>query len=215
MQNRRIPADDGRGMGEWLDEKDELGRGIRVSATYHIDLFNSTERQSRQRLVQQRQDDAPHYFFNFDLQKTAQKGEATTLGKALSYAGIKNNVKMVSFPVDRNVITVRLENIADINDLGENPAKGERIAFKWLLQQMWKSANGADIDAKDITIKEKSLTGNMDIEEMRERKIQWKTKDKVNRKITHRFDGQYVDLELQRIRVFEVTFGSTDDRFLQ
>jgi hypothetical protein len=41
MQNRRIPADDSRGMGEWMDEKDELGNGIRVSATYYIDIFNS------------------------------------------------------------------------------------------------------------------------------------------------------------------------------
>jgi len=52
MQNRRIPADDGRGMGEWLDEKDELGNGIRVSATYYVDLFNSSLRESRQRLIQ-------------------------------------------------------------------------------------------------------------------------------------------------------------------
>jgi len=51
MQNRRIPADDGRGMGEWLDEKDELGNGIRVSATYYVDLFNSSLRESRQRLI--------------------------------------------------------------------------------------------------------------------------------------------------------------------
>jgi hypothetical protein len=52
MQNRRIPEDDFRGMGEWLDEKDEHGNGIRVSATYYIDLFNKSMRESRQRLIQ-------------------------------------------------------------------------------------------------------------------------------------------------------------------
>ena len=36
MQNRRIPAFDGRGMGEWLNEEDELGNGIRVPATYYL-----------------------------------------------------------------------------------------------------------------------------------------------------------------------------------
>jgi hypothetical protein len=36
MQNRRIPADDGRGMEEYLDEKDSLGNGIRVPATYYV-----------------------------------------------------------------------------------------------------------------------------------------------------------------------------------
>ena len=36
MQNRRIPADDSRGMGEWLNETDSLGNAIRVPATYHV-----------------------------------------------------------------------------------------------------------------------------------------------------------------------------------
>ena len=125
---------------------------------------------------------------------------------------------MVSLPVNRNVITVRLENIADVNDLGET-AKKERVAFKWLLERMWTSANGDKSNLKDITIKEKSLTGNMDISEMRERKIQWKTKDdaKANKKISFSFDGEYVDLEPQRIRVFEVTFTpkSNNVMFLQ
>ena len=40
MQNRRIPADDGYGMGEILDEKDEFGNGIRVPATYYFYLDN-------------------------------------------------------------------------------------------------------------------------------------------------------------------------------
>jgi hypothetical protein len=47
MQNRRIPDDDFRGMGEWLDEKDENGNGIRVSATYYIDIFDKNSRESR------------------------------------------------------------------------------------------------------------------------------------------------------------------------
>lgn len=43
MQNRRIPADDARGMGEYLDEKDALGNGIRVPATYYVQLFDKTK----------------------------------------------------------------------------------------------------------------------------------------------------------------------------
>jgi len=38
MQNRRIPADDMRGMGEWLNEHTKAGKGIRVPATYHVFL---------------------------------------------------------------------------------------------------------------------------------------------------------------------------------
>jgi hypothetical protein len=40
MQNRRIPADDSRGMGEWVNEKDQYGKGIRVPATYYVYLDN-------------------------------------------------------------------------------------------------------------------------------------------------------------------------------
>jgi hypothetical protein len=138
----------------------------------------------------------------------------------MAYAGIKDKVKMVSLPVARNVITYRLENLADVHDLGEN-AKTQRVAFKWLLEKMWDSANGVSPNSlKDIVIKEKSLTGNMDIDEMLKRKIQWKTKDddKVNKKISYSFDGEYVDLEPQRIRVFEATFVPADSEttmFLQ
>jgi hypothetical protein len=47
MQNRRIPADDDRGMDEWLNEKDGIGRGLRIPATYYIDLFNTKDRESK------------------------------------------------------------------------------------------------------------------------------------------------------------------------
>ena len=40
MQNRRINKDDGRGMGEPLNETDSSGDGISVPATYYVQLFN-------------------------------------------------------------------------------------------------------------------------------------------------------------------------------
>ena len=36
MHNRRIHLMDGRGMGEYLDETDAFGNGIRVKATYNV-----------------------------------------------------------------------------------------------------------------------------------------------------------------------------------
>ena len=42
MQNRQIPADDSKGVGEYLQEKNELGNGIRVPATYYISI-NTTD----------------------------------------------------------------------------------------------------------------------------------------------------------------------------
>jgi hypothetical protein len=49
MQSRRIPYDDARGMSENLEEKDENGKGIRVQATYYIDVSYG---ESKQRVVQ-------------------------------------------------------------------------------------------------------------------------------------------------------------------
>jgi hypothetical protein len=46
MQNRRIPCDDGKGEGDFLNETDSNGNGIRVPVTYHVQLGsqNSTQR---------------------------------------------------------------------------------------------------------------------------------------------------------------------------
>lgn len=49
MQNRRIPADDSRGMGEWVDEKDSLGNGIRVPAIYHVQIIDNKVTSRNQR----------------------------------------------------------------------------------------------------------------------------------------------------------------------
>jgi hypothetical protein len=125
------------------------------------------------------------------------------------YAGIKDKVKMVAMPLKKNTLIVRLENLADNHDLGET-ASTHRVAFKWLLEKMWDSANDANpVKVHQIDIKEKSLTGNMDLKEMLDRKIKWKTVDddlSLGGKMSYHFDGEYVDLEPQRIRVFEVTF---------
>lgn len=54
MQNRRIPSDDGKGEGEWLNETDQYGHGIRVPASYYLQLG---DRASQQRLVQHKVSD--------------------------------------------------------------------------------------------------------------------------------------------------------------
>lgn len=46
LQNRRIAADDSRGMGEFVDEVDKNGNGIRVPATYYLDIFREADRRS-------------------------------------------------------------------------------------------------------------------------------------------------------------------------
>ena len=48
MQNRKIPADDGKGVGEWLMELGETGKGMQVKATYQM-LLNRVDKASAQR----------------------------------------------------------------------------------------------------------------------------------------------------------------------
>lgn len=214
MQNRRIPADDHRGMGEWLDEKDSYGNGIRVPATYYIDIFDSHRGQGpRQRLVQHRTDDPAQYFFNFDLISGGKPGVPSDLSHALSQAGINGTVKMVSLPLAKNKILVRLENLADHNDYWNMHANNRKVEFKWLLEQMWKDANQQADSSPSVTIKyeEMSLTGNMKLTEMWDRKIQWKTRDdpkdgELPKTMLDYGVGDVITLEGQRIRVFEVTY---------
>jgi hypothetical protein len=52
MQNRRIPADDSRGMSEYLNETDAYGYGIEVVASYVMQIFDRNLTNSVQRLAQ-------------------------------------------------------------------------------------------------------------------------------------------------------------------
>ena len=50
--------------------------------------------------------------------------------------------------------------------------------MKLIAEALWKSANAKHpISFERVDIEELSLTGNMKLSEMRERKVQWKTVD--------------------------------------
>lgn len=66
MQNRRIPADDHRGMGEYVNELDSTGKGVRVPATYYISIESSSE-SAKQRMVQQKVSDPLQVFYAFNV----------------------------------------------------------------------------------------------------------------------------------------------------
>jgi hypothetical protein len=123
MQNRRIPSDDGRGMGEWVNEVDQYGNGIRVPCTYYVDIFQESSRKSAQRLVQHKQDDPAQYFFNFETLSGSGSGTPSAFSAALKQAGVVGTVTYVAQPVTRGEIMVRLENLADLYDSGAETMK--------------------------------------------------------------------------------------------
>jgi hypothetical protein len=49
MQHRRTLTDDGKGLDEPLNERDLDGDGIRVSAKYYMQIFNTVKGKSLQR----------------------------------------------------------------------------------------------------------------------------------------------------------------------
>ena len=63
MRNRRLNVDDGRGMGEALNETDAAGLGITVPATYYAQLYNTKLRSPLQRIIQQRMDSPAMQFY--------------------------------------------------------------------------------------------------------------------------------------------------------
>ena len=44
MQNRNPPCDDNKGVGEFLNETDAYGKGIRVPATYYLQYTDNEVR---------------------------------------------------------------------------------------------------------------------------------------------------------------------------
>jgi hypothetical protein len=126
------------------------------------------------------------YFYNFDLQVTGT-GSPSSFSSLLASAGVKDLVDFVTIPLAKNKMLVRLENLSE---------EAQQVDLV--------SVAGA-FGAETPYIKELSLSGNMDIQEMDARKIQWKTVDGHQSNKTKRGDDfNNVDLKSMQIRVFEV-----------
>ena len=113
MQHRRIPADDSRGMGQWMDEKDANGNGIRVPATYYLQLFNRADTKPMQRIVQQKVDNPAQYFFNFNITKVADRSQQGDLREQLINSNIVDSMRLTYFPLDSESILLRIINLDD------------------------------------------------------------------------------------------------------
>ena len=197
-------------MGEWVNEKDELGNGIRVPATYHVQVFDNSKTDNVQRKAQLMIDSPVNYFFTFDEVKWAEvsSSKVSTLTTDLSTAGISDLVKLVTIPVSSNNLRVRLENTGDFLIKG---ASSSTVDLEAIITALVKDNNVNTVDF-EMSITEKSTTGNMNIEEMWARKIQWQTMDEPRGpKLDMGIDFKAVKLELQRIRVFDVAIKTNGE----
>ena len=75
-------------------------------------------RDSLQRVIQQRQDQPPQYFFSFDsLHTTIQSVPSIVKGDLkLLDCGLNKEMKMELYATGKNSLLMRIENIADVFD---------------------------------------------------------------------------------------------------
>ena len=113
MQNRRTLYDDLLGLGEPLNETEANGHGIKVNAKYQMHIFDTSKGESMQRRAQADQMQSLQFFFaqSFEMPKKGGKGQA--LAAADSEVSLPESFIIRLFPLAKNHIEVRLENLDD------------------------------------------------------------------------------------------------------
>ena len=209
MHNRRMYMDDGRGVGEPLNEMDEFGNGMQVRTTYVTQMFNNKFEASLQRLQQQYIDDPIQYFFNFDYTYTPTPAKSTLID--LKDAGLPSTAKLVILPMGENSLIVRLTNLADKFDLTVQSEKDTPIPYihiDLLAQKLYQLANKG-VAPLQVSISETSLTGNQLFNQMKQGKTQWKGADDdtiVEPDLPKDRSLYEISLEAQRMRTFMVQY---------
>ena len=127
-----------------------------------------------------------------------------TLSDDLKAAGVVDTVKLLTFPIEENKFFARLTNLDDLYDSAEINAR--KVDLDKVGKAIYKSAtNGGDCT---VIIREMSLGANMEISELKKRKIHWKTVDDNGlgeMTVPIPSNMNEISLSQQMIRVFEMT----------
>jgi len=214
MQNRRVFGDDGKGMDEYLNERDASGRGIRVPATYYVEVIDTNTTTSKQHQIHHKTDDPVQMFFTFDLVHSKSKAIKSGFSEAISAAGIDGKMTYVVFPEARNLVHIRIENLDDSLDRDSGT---KWVDVKAVAEALWTQANIQNPMEHTVAITELSLTGNMKLAELQKRRIHWKTEDDKKLRPLHNQDkGNKKSFVPQQIRVFELAYKPVmKEQFLQ
>jgi len=119
---------------------------------------------------------------------------------------------MVTFPEAKNKLLIRIENNADIYD---PDATTRFVDLNQLAYALYQYANNNYHDSLPaLKIEELSLSANMPIDELRQRKIQWRTRDDEALDRSGDLDQEegapVVSLVPQKIKVFSIEFAASD-----
>lgn len=121
MQHRRITEDDNKGAIEPLNETDSSGIGIKATATYYMQIFDYQHHRSLQRDQQEAITNPLQYFFAFKYKQSSNYKPAPDFQAVPRSPSMflqakdadSSNVQYQSFPMDKNKVLVRFENLAD------------------------------------------------------------------------------------------------------
>jgi hypothetical protein len=80
-------------------------------------------------------------------------------------AGVIGKVKIVPIPLAKNKVMYRLENINDF--------ESAQVNNTLIIESMWKAANPSVEIPSEYKLTETSVTGNMPISEMQDRRLKW------------------------------------------
>lgn len=214
MINRRLLKDDRRGVNQALNETDTADRGISVPATFYVQYFNYNKQKSMQRFAQLFIDEPIIYHFAFRFAAPPSNSVFEELAPKDNSKGdslLHLPLKLQLFPIAKNAIHMRIENIFDTFDVHPPKAATHTIyvQVKKLAEDLYKAVNGDDAKFNNINIIETTLTGNQEYSAMKKNKIQWIGADDATIK-----EPEYpkdkanfeVALQPQRIRSFSIEF---------
>lgn len=118
MQQRRLSDDDNKGVDEPLNETDKAGNGIIVTANYKMQIFNWKTHKSLQRQEQLLTTNPIQTYFAFDFKKQNKTGLAQAELEKTIAASLNQNIEKTAvtyrlFPLAKNKVLLRVENLAD------------------------------------------------------------------------------------------------------
>ncbi len=115
MQNRITIQDDNKGVIESLNETDGDNLGLRISAKYYMQIFDTLKGDSVQRKRQLNAQQPLQYFFIFKYDQV-DHSQATKSSSITVHSVPNSTIQYRLLPVGKNIIRARFENLADQYD---------------------------------------------------------------------------------------------------
>lgn len=112
MQNRVLLRDDDKGVQQELNETDADELGLRISAKYYMQIFDTQKGDSVQRSRQLNAQQPLQYFFIFKYDKS-DTFSPTPANPITLHSLANSTVQYRLIPVGKNIIRARFENLAD------------------------------------------------------------------------------------------------------